>query len=295
MLIVILGPTAIGKTSVGIQLAQSLNTEIISADSRQFYKELKIGVVAPSQAELGMVKHHFVGHLDLAAYYNVSRFENDVIRFLDGYFKTNKKAVMVGGSGLYIDAVCRGIDDLPDPDEKLRTSLKNEYKEHGIEFLQNRLKYLDPEYYKMVDLDNPKRILRALEVCIMTGKTYSSLRNNQSKKRDFKIVKIGLNRPREKLFKIIEDRVEKMIEMGLVEEVKSLEKYRDLNSLNTVGYKEIFKYLDGEWSLEKAIEKIKTNTRRYAKRQLTWFKKDGEIKWFHPESKHEIMNYVASL
>ena len=295
ILIVLLGPTAIGKTNVAIHLAKALNAEILSADSRQFYRELKIGVAAPSVEELKAVKHHFIGHLSMTEYYNVSRFEHDVLEILYDYFKNHKYAILVGGSGLYIDAVCNGIDELPDPDEKLRGKLKKDLENHGIEYLKEKLKKLDPEYYEKVDLNNPNRILRALEVCLMTGKTYSSLRNNQPKNRDFSIVKIGLNRPREELFTIIEDRVDKMIESGLVNEVEGLKEYRDLNSLNTVGYKEIFKYLYGEWSLEKAIEKIKTNTRRYAKRQLTWFKKDEEIKWFHPGEKDQIISYIESL
>ncbi len=295
ILIVLLGPTAIGKTNVAIHLAKALNAEIVSADSRQFYRELKIGVAAPFVEELKAVKHHFVGHLSIAEYYNVSRFEQDVLEFLNDYFKNHKYAVMVGGSGLYIDAVCEGIDELPDPDEKLRGKLKKDLENHGIEYLRKKLKKLDPEYYDKVDLNNPNRILRALEVCLMTGKTYSSLRNNQPKKRNFSIVKIGLNRSREELFTIIEDRVDKMIESGLVEEVKGLEEYKNLNSLNTVGYKEIFKYLDGEWSLEKAIEKIKTHTRRYAKRQLTWFKKDETVHWFHPDDLEEIVDFINVL
>ena len=295
ILIVLLGPTAIGKTNVAIHLAKALNAEILSADSRQFYRELKIGVAAPYVEELKAVKHHFIGHLSMAEYYNVSRFEQDVLEILNDYFKNHKYAILAGGSGLYIDAVCKGIDELPDPDEKLRGKLKKDLENHGIEYLKEKLKKLDPEYYEKVDLNNPNRILRALEVCLMTGKTYSSLRNNQPKNRDFSIVKIGLNRPREELFTIIEDRVDKMIESGLVNEVEGLKEYRDLNSLNTVGYKEIFKYLYGEWSLEKAIEKIKTNTRRYAKRQLTWFKKDEEIKWFHPGEKDQIISYIESL
>jgi len=294
-LIVILGPTAIGKTSIAIQLAKVLNAEILSADSRQFYKELNIGVAAPSEEELKAVKHHFIGHLKLTDYYNVSKYENDVLGLLTDYFKNKKYAILVGGSGLYIDAVCKGIDELPDPDEQLREKLKADHKEKGIEYLQNKLQELDPDYFQKVDLNNPNRILRALEVCFTTGKTYTSQRNEQIKEREFSILKIGLNRPREELFTIIEDRVDKMIEIGLVNEVQSLTTYRDLNSLNTVGYKEIFKYLEGELSLDKAIEKIKTNTRRYAKRQLTWFKKDEEIKWFHPEETEEIINYIESI
>ncbi len=290
-LIVIAGPTAIGKTSKAIQLAQSLNCEIISADSRQFYKELKIGVAAPSSEELNTVEHHFIGHLSIADYYNVSRYEQDVLQFLKSYFELHQHAILVGGSGLYIDAVCKGIDKLPDPDEDLRKQLKDTFIKEGLVPLRLQLEELDPEYYQIVDLNNPNRILRAIEVCISTGQTYTSLRQNSAKSRDFEIVKIGLDRPREELFQIIEARVDKMIELGLVEEVKSLDQFKELNALNTVGYKEIFNYLDGEWSLDKAIEKIKTHTRRYAKRQLTWFRKDEDIKWFHPHDMDEIIEH----
>ena len=291
-LIIILGPTAIGKTALAIAVAKKFDAEIISADSRQFYKELNIGVAKPTTDELNAIKHHFIGNLSLSDYYNVSRFENEVISFLKGYFQAHSFAVMVGGSGLYINAVCSGIDDLPDPDKKLREELKVAFEKEGIEPLTKQLKKLDPEYYKIVDLDNPNRVMRALEVIIMTGKTYTSLRTNLSKKRDFEIIKIGLNRPRPELFNIIENRVDKMIQLGLVDEVKGLLKFKNLNSLNTVGYKEIFKYLDGEWTLDLAIEKIKTNTRRYAKRQLTWFKKDGTINRFHPDEKDEIVEFI---
>ncbi len=295
VLIVIAGPTAIGKTSAAISIAQQLNAEIISADSRQFYKELKIGTAAPTPEELAKVKHHFVGHLSVADYYNVSRFENDVLQFLKGYFENNRCAVMVGGSGLYIDAVCKGIDELPDPDEDLRNNLKKQINDGNLSSLIEQLKELDPEYYKKVDLKNPNRILRALEVCIMTGKPYSSLRNSKPKTRDFDIIKIGLNRPRAELVEIIHKRVDKMIETGLIEEVNSLTEFKHLNALNTVGYKEIFNYLDGKWSLDLAIEKIKTNTRRYAKRQMTWFGKDEEIEWFLPGETKRILKFIESL
>ncbi|MCD4731347.1 MAG: tRNA (adenosine(37)-N6)-dimethylallyltransferase MiaA [Bacteroidales bacterium] len=291
-LIVIAGPTAIGKTTKAIQLAQWLDSEIISADSRQFYKELKIGVATPSIKELEAVKHHFVGHLSIAEYYNVSRYEQDVLRLLETYFKEHQYGILVGGSGLYIDAVCKGIDELPDPDNYLRERLKDTYNKKGLEHLKNQLQELDPEYYKIVDLNNPNRILRALEVCIATGKTYTSLRQNEAKPREFEIIKIGLDRPREELFNIIEQRVDRMIEMGLVDEVQSLQHYKNLNALNTVGYKEIFNYLDGIWTLDLTIEKIKTHTRRYAKRQLTWFKKDQDITWFHPDEMDKIIKHI---
>jgi tRNA dimethylallyltransferase len=293
-LIVLIGPTAIGKTKTAITLARHFNTQIISADSRQFYKELKIGTASPDPVELAAAKHHFIGHLSINDYYNVSRYERDVLSLLPEIFKQKKMAIMTGGSGLYIDAVCKGIDELPDPDKELRLKIKNWHTENGLEFLQNKLKELDPEYYAIVDKANPNRLKRALEVCIATGSTYTYLRKNQSKSRDFNIIKIGLNRPREELFKNIGARVDKMIEDGLVNEVKSLSGFRHHNALNTVGYKEIFEYLDDKITLERAIENIKTNTRRYAKRQLTWFKRDKEIQWFSPEEIEEINGFVES-
>ncbi len=279
---------------MAIRMAQGLGTEIISADSRQFYRELKIGTASPTQEELAIVPHHFVGHLGVTEYYNASSFERDVLAFLGAYFQSHEMAIMVGGSGLYIDAVCQGIDELPDPDELLRNSLKQELAEMGLGHMQERLKVLDPAYYASVDLNNPNRILRALEVCIMTGQPFSALRKNVPMERDFDAIKIGLTRPREELVEIIHHRVDRMIEDGLVEEVRSLMPFRNQNALNTVGYKEIFQYLEGNWTLEKAIEKIKTNTRRYAKRQMTWFRKDKEIQWFHPAELDGISAYIRS-
>jgi len=294
-LVVIAGPTAIGKTALAIQVAQNLNAEIISSDSRQFYKELKIGVAAPGDEELKAVKHHFVGHLSIFDSYNVSAYEQDVLKFLNFYFKEHRYAVMVGGSGLYIDAVCNGIDAFPDIDETLRKGLKERFQSNGIESIRDQLKELDPAYYEVVDLNNPNRIIRALEVCLMTGKLYSEQRRNKAVERDFDIIKIGLNRPREELVEIIHKRVDIMLEMGLVEEVKGLYSHKTLNALNTVGYKEIFNYLDGVWSLDVAVEKIKTNTRRYAKRQMTWFNRDKEIKWFLPTDSEVVMQYIKGL
>ncbi len=291
-LIVILGPTAIGKTGFAIEIAQYVQAEIISCDSRQFYKELKIGVAAPTTEEMNAVKHHFVGQLSILDYYNVSKFENEVIAFLGDYFKAHQYAVMTGGSGLYIDAVCKGIDELPDAGERLRNELKDRLEKEGLPSLIGQLKELDPEYHKIVDLNNPNRITRALEVCLATGKPYSQLRNNNPVKRDFEIIKIGLNRPREELFENIGLRVDKMVEEGLLDEVKGLNEFRHLNALNTVGYKETFQYLEGNYTLTQAIEKIKTNTRRYAKRQLTWFKRDKDIHWFHPDDLGEVVNLL---
>ena len=293
-LIALIGPTAIGKTRMAIELARYFNTDIISADSRQFYQTLKIGTAAPTPEELSAAKHHFVGHISIEDYYNVSRFEKDVLALLPDLFAKKPVSILTGGSGLYIDAVCKGIDDLPDPDDKLRNEIKNWHTEKGLVFLQEKLKELDPEYFEIVDKANPNRLKRALEVCIATGQTYTSLRRNQSKVRDFNIIKIGLNRPRNELFENISKRTDQMINDGLLDEVKSLAKYRQHNALNTVGYKEMFDYLDGKITFERAIENIKTNTRRYAKRQLTWFKRDTEIKWFLPEELEQMISFIGS-
>jgi tRNA dimethylallyltransferase len=293
VLLVVLGPTAVGKTAVAIDIARGLGAEIVSADSRQFYRGLGIGTAAPSPEEQARARHHFVGHLAPTDYYNVSSYERDVLDFLGSYFQSRPVAVMAGGSGLYIDAVCKGIDVLPDPDEALRASLKQELAEKGLDHMGERLRALDRDYHQVVDLRNPNRVLRALEVCIATGKPFSALRRNDLRPRPFNIVKIGLNRPREELVERIHHRVDTMIAEGLVEEVRSLAPYRHENALNTVGYKEIFRYLDGESTLEEAMEKIKTNTRRYAKRQMTWFNRDKEIHWFHPDDRQSIRDCLA--
>lgn len=294
-LIVLCGPTAVGKTRLAIELAKIYNTEIISADSRQIYKALNIGTAAPTSEERTAVPHHFVAFRHITENYNAFAFEVDVLRFLEGYFRNNQVALMVGGSGLYIKAVCQGIDHLPDPDVSLRQSLKDTLKTKGLEILTKRLHELDPDYYKIVDRNNPNRILRALEVCIQTGVPYSTLRTNTRKKRDFSIVKIGLELPRDVLVERIHKRVDRMMDDGLLEEVKSLMSYKSNNALNTVGYKELFHYLDGKTTLNQAREKIKTNTRRYAKRQMTWFRKDPEIHWFHPEDLREICNFLDDI
>ena len=292
-LIVIAGPTAVGKTDVAIRLAKEWKTEIISADSRQFYNEISIGTAKPDQRQLNEVKHHFVGHLSIHDYYNVSRFENEALQLINNLFLKHDFVFMVGGSGLYIDAVCRGIDDFPDPEPEYRNYLKGIYQDDGIAKLREMLIAKDPEYFASVDINNPNRLLRALEVCHTTGKKFSDQRLNNSKKRDFRIVKIGLNLPRPELFTRVELRVDQMIEKGLVEEVKSLLTYRHLNALNTVGYKEIFEYLDSKITLQQAIVNIKTNTRRYAKRQLTWFNRANDYTWFEPSQLNEITNYLT--
>ncbi|PLW98524.1 MAG: tRNA (adenosine(37)-N6)-dimethylallyltransferase MiaA [Marinilabiliales bacterium] len=278
-LIVLTGPTAVGKTELSISLAQKHNTHIISCDSRQFYREMKIGTAAPTQKELQAVPHHFIGHLSIHDYYNVSMFEQDVLKLLPELFKNADTVIMTGGSGMYIDAVAYGIDELPDADETIRQQVKAELAKNGLEGLQIWLQRLDPEHYETIDRFNPNRMRRAIEVCLQTGKPFSELRKNQSKKRDFEIEKICLVRPREELYRRINLRVDKMMEQGLEKEARSLYEFRHLNALNTVGYKELFSYFDGEISLEQAVTDIKTHSRRYAKRQLTWFKRDESYRW----------------
>lgn len=292
-LVVIAGPTAVGKTDVAIKLAKEWNTEIISADSRQFYKEMSIGTAKPNQQQLNASKHHFIGQLSIHDYFNVSKFENEALSLLKTLFEKHDLVIMAGGSGLYIDAVCRGIDDFPDPEPEFRSYLKGIYQDEGIEKLKEMLLQIDPEYFTTVDINNPNRLLRALEVCHATGKKFSDQRLNSSKTRDFQIIKVGLNLPRPELFNRIELRVDHMIENGLVDEVKSLLPFRHLNALNTVGYKEIFDYLDGKITLQQAIVNMKTNTRRYAKRQLTWFNRTDEYTWFEPTQLNEITNYLT--
>jgi tRNA dimethylallyltransferase len=293
-LVVIVGPTAVGKTPLGIELANYFNTEIISADSRQMYMELHIGTAAPSDLELSMAKHHFIKNKSVANYYNASMFELEVINKLTELFQKHDIVLLVGGSTLYVDTVCDGIDDLPTIDLKLRSELTQKYKEEGIEYLRQQLKILDPEHYSKVDLRNPNRILKAIEVSLMTGKPYSSLLTAPKKQRDFNIIKVGINRDRADLFDRINRRVDYMVSAGLIDEVKELQAFRDTNALKTVGYREIFDYLDEKISLEDAIEQIKTNTRRYAKRQITWFARDKAMLWFHPDQKEEIINYIKS-
>jgi tRNA dimethylallyltransferase len=278
-LIVIAGPTAVGKTSYAIELAQKYQTEILSADSRQFYRELQIGTAAPTKEELAAAPHHFIGNLSIHDYYNVSMYEQEAMRLIDELFQKHDKLIVVGGSGLYIDALCFGIDELPDADESLRSDIKRRYAEEGIEYLQKEVARLDPDFYKIVDQNNHKRLQRALEVCLATGKTYSSQRTNKKKSRPFKIRKIVLNMERELLYERINKRVDLMMEAGLLDEVKSLLAFRELNALKTVGYTELFRYLDGDISLEQAVTDIKTNSRRYSKRQVTWFKRYDDFEW----------------
>lgn len=294
-LIVILGPTGIGKTDLSIDIAKAFNTEIISSDSRQVYKELKIGTAVPTDEQLKKVKHHFIGNKSIYDYYNASMFEFEVLDTLKELFKKHKHVVMTGGSGMYINAVCDGIDELPTIDQRLRDDLIKKHKEEGIESLRLQLKILDPVSYEKIDLKNPKRILKALEVSIQTGKPYSSFLTQPKKQRDFKIMKIGLQRDREELYERINLRVDQMVAEGLIEEAKEYYKDRHLNSLNTVGYKELFEHFDGKITREKAIELIKRNSRHYAKRQISWFSRDKDIVWFHPEKKDEMISYIKSL
>ena len=289
LLIVIAGPTAVGKTSVGIQLARNFSTEIISADSRQFFREMKIGTAVPSTEELSLAKHHFVHQLSIQETYNISRFEADTLALLDKLFLQHRVVLMVGGSGLYINAVCNGIDILPDPDPEIRRMLKDLLATSGITALVDELMQVDPDYAKQVELSNPARLIRALEICRITGVPYSSLRSNKPKQRTFRILKLGLELPRELLYHRINDRVDGMMDSGLFEEALALYPYRHLNALNTVGYRELFDHIDGLTSLEFAVTKIKINSRRYAKRQLTWFKKDPEYTWFYPDDIDQIM------
>ena len=284
----VVGPTAVGKTTFAIQLAQYLETEIISADSRQFFREMNIGTATPSLEELAQVKHHFIGNLSIHQNYNVSSFEQDAIKLIYQLFEERDAVVVVGGSGLYLDALAYGIDDLPDASEELRLDLKRLYDNEGIEALQVKLEALDPVFYQQIDKQNPKRLLRALEVCISTGKPYSEMRLGQKKDRDFKICWIGLEQERIVLNERINLRVDLMLENGLLDEVKQLYPYKDLNSLNTVGYKEFFTWLDGKETFDWAVEKVKTNSRRYAKRQMTWFRKNEDILWFRVDKLPEF-------
>jgi len=291
-LIVITGPTAIGKTSMAIEVARHFNSEIVSADSRQIYRELTIGTAVPSPTELAAVRHHFIHTHSIQQTYNASMFETEALELLGKLFKKNDTIIMVGGSMLYIDAVCKGIDTMPDVDPELRHNLKNKLKTEGIESLRRQLKQLDPNYYSEVDLKNPARIVHALEICLMTGKPYSSFRSSSQKKRPFNIIKTGLNCDRKLLHQRINKRVDQMMHAGLEQEVRSVFSQRHLNALNTVGYRELFDWFKGEISKERAIELIKRNTRRYARKQLTWFRNDASVTWFQPEETSKIIAYL---
>ena len=294
-LVVIAGPTASGKTATAIKVAKTLGTEIISADSRQFYKELPIGTAAPTPEEQAEVQHHMIHNLNVEDKYDVADYEQDVLSLLKQLFVNHDAVVLTGGSGLFIDAVCKGLDSIPDISEEVRNKVDELYKKGGLIALQNEVERLDPEYYNIVDKYNPRRLQRAVEVCYQTGLTYSSFRKNTVKQRDFKIIKVALLWERSELINRINKRVEIMVKEGLVEEAKAMYPKRYLNSLNTVGYKEIFEYFDGKVSLNEAIENIKINTRQYAKRQMTWLRKNNDYKWFTIDELDEMLNYINSV
>ena len=295
-LIVITGPTAVGKTALCLGIAKHYDIPIINADSRQIYRDMRIGTASPTESQLAEVKHFLVGKLNLTDYYSASMFEQDVLEILKQQFSgpdSKNIALLTGGSMMYIDAVCNGIDDIPTIEDEVRENLKKRLEEEGLERLCEELRLLDPEYYDIVDKKNTQRVIHGLEICYQTGKTYTSFRKRDKKERPFNIIKIALNREREELYYRINKRVDQMIEEGFIDEARALYGQRELNSLNTVGYKELFDHFDGIYSLEEAIEHIKGNTRRYARKQLTWFKRDPEVKWFHPDNVDEIINYIS--
>jgi tRNA dimethylallyltransferase len=294
-LFVILGPTAVGKTDLSIDIAQRINSEIFSCDSRQFFKELNIGVAKPDENQLNTVKHHFIGHISVTQHYSISKYEQDFLAFSSEYFKNNDIAILCGGSGLYIDAVCYGVDEMPDHDPKIREEVNVFFKTYGLEKLKQEVKKIDPEYYNSVDKNNPQRLLRALEIYKQTGKKFSEYRKRNTSKRDFEIIKIGIELDREKLYQKANLRVEKMIADGLINEVKSLSEYKGLVPLKTIGYKEIFDYFDNKINLETAINQIKRNTRHFIRRQMTWFRRYNDIKWFDAEQKKDIMCYIEKF
>ena len=277
-----------------MDIAKHFGIPIINADSRQIYRELKIGTARPTDEQTQAVRHYFVGTLGLDDYYSASLFEQQVLQLLDQLFQTSDYALLTGGSMMYIDAVCDGIDDIPTIDEETRRLMKQRLADEGLEALCEELRRLDPEYYEIVDRQNPRRVVHALEICTMTGKTYTSFRRRERRQRPFRIVKIALNRPREELYERINRRVDQMMSDGLLDEARALYRKKELNALNTVGYKELFDYLDGRWPLEEAVERIKGNTRRYARKQLTWYKKDEQIRWFHPDDKQSIIDYIIN-
>lgn len=294
-LIVLIGPTGVGKTELSLRLAEHFHTSIVSADSRQIYADLKIGTASPTPEQLKRVPHYLVGTLKLTNYYSAARYEEEAMTILERLFQEHEVVILTGGSMMYVDAICKGIDDIPTVDTETREMMLQRYEAEGLENLCSELKLLDPEYYKIVDLKNPKRVIHALEICYMTGKTYTSFRTQKRKERPFRIIKIGLTRDRAELYNRINHRVDVMMEEGLLEEVRNVYPYRPLNSLNTVGYKEIFNYLDGTWELPFAIEKIKQNSRIYSRKQMTWFKRDEEIQWFHPDQEKEIMQVLQNM
>ena len=291
-LIVVLGPTGVGKSDISIQLAKHFHTEIISADSRQFFRELSIGTAVPSADDLKMVPHHFIQNKSIHDYYNVSEYETEALHLIDEIFTRMNPIVLTGGSMLYVDTICNGIDEIPTVDPEIRDEVIGWYEKNGIEALRQRLLEIDPEYYQIVDRNNPKRLLHAVEIHQMTGLPFTSFRKKTVKERPFRIIKVGINQDRKILYERINQRVLKMIDAGLLEEAKAVYPNRKLNSLNTVGYKELFSYLDGDCTLDEAIDLIQRNTRKYARKQLTWFRRDQQIKWFEPNQISEIVDFV---
>ncbi|HEY3373279.1 MAG TPA: tRNA (adenosine(37)-N6)-dimethylallyltransferase MiaA [Prolixibacteraceae bacterium] len=293
-LIVILGPTGVGKSAISIDLAKFYSTDIISADSRQLFRELTIGTAVPSPGELQAVDHHFIQSRSIHHYYNVSEYETEAIERINELFKTKNPLILTGGSMLYIDTICKGIDEIPTVTPEIRQEVMDWHREHGLEALQQRLLALDPEYYAIADLQNSKRLLHAVEVCQMTGQTFTSFRTNTVRERPFRILKIGINQQRELLYHRINQRVDQMMEAGLLEEARSVYPYKDLNSLNTVGYKELFSYFDGTCTLDEAVDLIKRSSRKYARKQLTWFRRDHNIHWFEPDQVEQIIAFTQA-
>lgn len=292
VLLLIVGPTAVGKTKLCVNLAQELDTVVLSADSRQFFKEMSIGTAKPSLMEMGGVTHYFIDNKSIVEEYNVGKYEKEVLSVIDEVFSSKQICLLTGGSGLYVDAVCNGIDEMPEVPQSLRKQLNHEHKQFGLDKLVKELNRCDPEYSKIVDTKNAQRVIRALEVCRLTGKTYTSFRKKKIASRPFQIIKIGLKRDREELYERIDKRMDDMIAQGLFEEAQDLIQYRHHNALQTVGYKEVFDYFDGLYDKKEAIRLLKRNSRRYAKRQMTWFGRDEKIKWFHPDNIDVIKNYV---
>lgn len=293
-LIVIVGPTGIGKTALSLDIAEMFGSPIVSADSRQLYRDIPIGTAAPTPEEQARVRHYFVGTLGLDDYYSAARYEEEALQLLGHLFEQHDVVVMTGGSMLYVDAVCKGIDDIPTIDEQTREWMRGRLRDKGLPALADELARMDPEYFALCDPQNPKRVVHALEICHMTGRTYTSFRVGEIKQRPFRLLKIGLRRERAELFERINGRVDVMVEQGLIEEAARVLPFRAMNALNTVGFKELFNYFDGTWSLDFALDKIRRNTRVYAKKQMTWFNKDADITWFHPDNLSEIRYFILN-
>jgi len=299
-LVIILGPTGVGKTSLCLDIAGRFNSPIISADSRQMYADIPIGTAAPTSKELAQVRHYFIGNLQLEDYYSAARYEEEAMKLITGLFQTHDTLIVTGGSMMYIDALCNGIDDIPTVTSDIREQLLQRYQDEGLENLAAELRLLDPDYYMQADIRNPKRVIHALEICYMTGRPYSAFRTGKDRERPFRIIKVGLNRPREELYQRINSRVDIMVGNGLIEEAQRVYPKKGLNSLNTVGYKELFAWMDGAttpqggpWTLEFALDKIRQNSRIYSRKQMTWFKRDEKITWFHPDQQDEIINHIT--